>query len=78
MPTRTNKATVPDRYMTLIQRFRLRPICTADAYEAAMKVMDAIMKRDDLTDDCHWALQNQPLMGASKPATFLRGFGHDC
>lgn len=51
MPTRTNKATAPDRYMELIQGFRLRPIGTATAYEAAMKVMDAIMKRDDLNDD---------------------------
>jgi hypothetical protein len=25
---------------------------------------------------CHRALQNQPLMGASKPATILTGFGH--
>ena len=25
---------------------------------------------------CHWAPQNQPLMGASKPATTLDGFGH--
>jgi hypothetical protein len=25
---------------------------------------------------CHGALQNQPLVGASKPATILTGFGH--
>ena len=25
---------------------------------------------------CHRALQNQPLMGASKPATIPGGFGH--
>jgi hypothetical protein len=25
---------------------------------------------------CHRALQNQPLVGASKPATILTGFGH--
>ena len=29
-------------------------------------------------DGCHRALQNQPLMGASKPATTLGGFGHVC
>jgi hypothetical protein len=27
-------------------------------------------------DLCHRALQNQPLVGASKPATILTGFGH--
>ena len=27
---------------------------------------------------CHRALQNQPLMGASKPATTLGDFGHAC
>jgi hypothetical protein len=27
-------------------------------------------------DHCHGALQNQPLVGASKPATILTGFGH--
>ena len=33
---------------------------------------------NDQEQCCHRALQNQPLMGASKPATTLGGFGHVC
>jgi hypothetical protein len=38
----------------------------------------AVGKAEFTIRECHRALQNQPLMGASKPATTLGGFGHAC
>lgn len=51
MTVRKNKPLIPERYMALMAAFRLRPIATRNDYESAIRVMEPLMVRDDLSDD---------------------------